>query len=360
MTRGTRWLAVAGARPNFVKLGPLVAAARRAGASLPWVHTGQHWDVALSAEIVSDVGLPPPVAHLGVGEGTASVQTARILSRLPGILARRRPDVVVVLGDVTSTLAAALAAVQSAIPVAHVEAGLRSFDESMPEERNRILVDHVSARLYVTEPSGVDNLAREGVPAGRLKLVGNTMLDSLLRARGAMKRIARVSERAGAVVTLHRPSNVDEPRRLRAWAAALALVARLLPVTFPVHPRTRARLAALGLDRRLISGGVRVTRAARYREFVRDLATARVVLTDSGGIQEEAVFLGTPCLTLRTTTERPQTLLGGRNRLVGDDPARLVTEVERTLARPLPRPLSGRLVDGHAADRIVADLLRFR
>lgn len=353
-----RLLAVAGARPNFVKVAPLVAAAKAAGLALPWVHTGQHWDEALSDDVLSDLGLGAPVASLAIGPGTASAQTARILDRLPPVLAAERPDVLVVVGDVTSTLAATLCAVHAGVPVAHVEAGLRSFDEAMPEERNRVLVDHVSARLYVTEPSGVRNLAREGVDRRRVRLVGNPMIDALRRASPEIER--RAGPPTGeAVVTLHRPSNVDDPRKLAAWVRALADLAAHMPVRFAVHPRTRARLEAGRLAARLERAGVVVTEPLAYVDFLARVRAARIVLTDSGGIQEEAAFLGVPCLTLRTTTERPLTVERGTNRLVGDDPARLGAAVAATLRRP-PRakPPKG-LWDGHASDRIVADLRRF-
>jgi UDP-N-acetylglucosamine 2-epimerase (non-hydrolysing) len=354
-SRGPRLLAVAGARPNFMKVAPIVRAAKRAGWALPWVHTGQHVDAALSDVFLRDLGLPRPSDHLAAGLGTPSRQTARILERLEPVLARRRPDAVLVVGDVTSTLAAALCAANAGIPVAHVEAGLRSFDERMPEERNRVLVDRLSARHYVTEPSGVENLRREGVPAARIRLVGNPMIDALRHALPAIReRTPRAT--GGVVVTLHRPSNVDEPRRLRAWCAALATVARMSPVTFPVHPRTRARLRALHLEGRLARAGVETTPPLGYLDFASLVAAARVVLTDSGGLQEEASFLGVPCLTLRTTTERPLTLSRGTNRLVGDDPSRLPGEVESVLAAPRPRPYRSRYVDGKASERIVADL----
>lgn len=357
MPRRARWLAVAGARPNFVKLAPLVAAARAVGRDLPWVHTGQHFDPALSGEMAGDLGLPPPVASLDIGAGTQAVQAARILERFEPVLAAHRPDVVVVVGDVTSTLASALGASMAGVAVAHVEAGLRSFDASMPEERNRVLVDHLAARLYVTEPSGVANLAREGVRGRRVRLVGNPMIDALRRARPALA--GRGAAAAGAlVVTLHRPSNVDDPARLRRWVAALAGLAALRPVLFPVHPRTRARLQRGRLATRLARAGVTLTPPLGYLDFLGHVAGAAVVLTDSGGLQEEAAFLGVPCLTLRTTTERPLTLRGGMNRLVGDAPEALRPAVERVLRRPPRRVEVGRLWDGHASDRIVADLAR--
>lgn len=342
-----------------MKVAPLCAAARRAGVPLPWVHTGQHYDPELSDVFLGDLGLPPPAASLAIGAGSASEQTARILERLPPILAARRTDLLVVVGDVTSTLAAALAASQSGVRVVHVEAGLRSFDETMPEERNRVLADRLSARLYVTEPSGLSNLRREGFPRGRAVLVGNPMIDALRAALPAIERRAQARPLPpGAIVTLHRPSNVDEPRRLARWVRALGALARRLPVRFPVHPRTRARLEAGGHVRRLERAGVELLAPLGYVEFLALVRDARVVLTDSGGLQEETSFLGVPCLTLRTTTERPLTCSHGTNRLIGDDPSGLASAVTRALARrPAPRA-PRRLWDGRASDRIVADLLR--
>jgi UDP-N-acetylglucosamine 2-epimerase (non-hydrolysing) len=360
-----RLLAVAGARPNFMKIAPLLAAASRRGVRLPWVHTGQHYDEALSGAFLRDLGLPPPDESLGIGPGTAAAQTARILDRLPPILARRRTELLVVVGDVTSTLAAALAAVQSGVRVAHVEAGLRSFDESMPEERNRVLTDRVSSRLYVTEPSGLSNLAAEGIPRGRARLVGNPMIDALrtalpaIRARAAADAAAAGPGRpSGAVVvTLHRPSNVDAPKALARCVRAVAALAHRRPVLFPVHPRTRARLARGGLLRVLARAGVDVAPPLPYVEFLARVLVAPAVVTDSGGLQEETSFLGVPCLTLRTTTERPVTLTHGTNRLLGDDPRGLCAAVEAAIARPRPRRAPARLWDGKAGERIVDDLL---
>lgn len=356
-----RLLAIAGARPNFMKVAPLCAAAKRAGVALPWVHTGQHYDSALSDVFLRDLGLPPPAEHLAIGAGSAAEQVARILERLPIVLRRRRVDALLVVGDVTSTLGAALAASLAVVRVVHVEAGLRSFDETMPEERNRVLTDRLSTRLYVTEPGGVANLLREGFDRRRIRLVGNPMIDALRAATPAIDR--RAAERPdsaepGAVVTLHRPSNVDDRRRLSGWCRALAQVAAQLPVRFPVHPRTRERLRAFGLLRALARSGVEVMAPLGYLDFMALLRRSRIVLTDSGGIQEESSFLGVPCLTLRTTTERPMTVSHGTNRLIGDDPGRLAAEIPRALARrPAPRP-PARLWDGRASERIIADLLR--
>jgi UDP-N-acetylglucosamine 2-epimerase (non-hydrolysing) len=350
------WLAVAGARPNFVKLAPLVRAARAAGRDLPWVHTGQHWDAAMSADLLDELGLPRPVAHLAVGAGTPSAQAARILDRLPAVLERRRPSVVVVLGDVTSTLAAALAASQAGVPVAHVEAGLRSGDWSMPEERNRVLVDRASARLYVPEAAGVRHLAREGIRGDGVRLVGDVVADAL-RAAGPAIAGRRVPAGDFGLVTLHRAANVDDPARLEAWCRGLATAARRLPLVFPVHPRTRARLARGGNARRLREGGVRVVAPLGHLDFLAHLAHSRAVLTDSGSVPVEASCLGVPCLSLRATSERPLTLSVGTNRLVGDDPRRLPEAVERALEAPRPRGTRVAAWDGRASERVVRDLV---
>ncbi len=357
--RPPRLLAVAGARPNFMKIAPLCAAARRLGVTLPWIHTGQHYDEALSDVFFEDLGLDRPCEHLKIGDGTPAEQTARILDRLPPLLSSRRVQTLVVVGDVTSTLAAALAAATSGVDVVHVEAGLRSFDESMPEERNRVLTDRLSSRLYVTEPSGVENLVREGFDRRRVRLVGNPMIDALRSALPAIDRRAEALAREpGAVVTLHRPSNVDDRGRLTRWCRAFADVARRVPVRFPVHPRTRARLERFRLIGALEASGVEVLAPLGYVDFLALVRRARVVLTDSGGLQEETSFLGVPCLTLRTTTERPLTLTHGTNRLLGDDPERVRAAVARATSKRSAPPRPRRLWDGRASDRIMTDLLR--
>jgi UDP-N-acetylglucosamine 2-epimerase (non-hydrolysing) len=350
-----RWLAVAGTRPNLVKLAPLVRAARRAGRALPWIHTGQHWDAALSESVRRDLGLPAPIGNLDVGPGAPHAQAARIVERLAPLLAARRPSVVVVLGDVTSTAAAAAAAALAGIPVAHVEAGLRSFDADMAEERNRILADRLAERLYVTEPEGAANLRREGFPARRVLRVGSPLADALIAVRGALER-RRAPARGEAIVTLHRAENVDDPRRLAAWCRAFGRLAARMPVRFPVHPRTRDRLMAAGLREGLEGAGVVLSEPQGYLDFLAAVGAARLVLTDSGGVPEEASILGVPCLTLRARTEKPWTLSHGTNRLAGGDPRRLDAAVRRILARP-PRPRSGGVAwDGRASERIVADL----
>jgi UDP-N-acetylglucosamine 2-epimerase (non-hydrolysing) len=352
-------LAVAGARPNFMKVAPLLRELRaRPGFEALLVHTGQHYDAAMSDAFFRDLGIPEPDVNLGVGSGSHAAQTADVLRGIEPVLVERRPDVVLVVGDVNSTLAATLAAVKLGIPVAHVEAGLRSFDRSMPEEINRILTDAVSHWLFTSEPAGAENLRREGVPDERIHFVGNVMIDSLLanleRARDAAPFEALGVRPGGyAVLTLHRPSNVDDAERLAGLFAVLEEIHAELPVVFPVHPRTRASIAS-----RL---GGRAPRLALveplgYLAFLGLTASARLVLTDSGGIQEETTALGVPCLTLRDSTERPITVLEGTNVLVGSDPAAIRAEARRVLDGA---PRTGKvpaLWDGRASARI-ADVL---
>src|SRR5262245_14777029 len=308
--------AVVGARPNFVKIAPIMAELRLYPELRPrLIHTGQHYDASMSESFFRDLDIPEPDVNLNVGSGMAAVQTAEIMLRLAPILAAEGPDLLMVVGDVNSTLAGALIAAKMGIPLAHVEAGLRSFDRSLPEEINRVLTDTVADYCFTTEPSADENLAREGVAPDRIHRVGNVMIDTLFRCReraAASTVIERLglSRRGYAVLTLHRPSNVDEPERLARTLAALAAIHADLPFVFPVHPRTAARLGALAS-----TPGLRAVAPLPYLDFVQLMAHAACVLTDSGGIQEETTALGVPCLTLRTNTERPITLTEGTNRL---------------------------------------------
>lgn len=357
--RPIRLLTVAGARPNFVKVAPLLRAMReRPRIEALLVHTGQHYDAAMSDAFFRDLGMPEPDVNLGVGSGSHAVQTAEVLRGIEPVLLDWKPDAVVVVGDVNSTIAAALAAVKLGIPVAHVEAGLRSFDRRMPEEINRILTDAISDWLFTSEPSGAVNLAREGVPPERIHFVGNVMIDSLLRhidrARAAAPFGALGLRPGGyALLTLHRPSNVDDPERLRGLFAVLEELHAELPVVFPVHPRTRASIAAL------YGGGapaLQLTDPLGYLEFLGLVAEARLVLTDSGGVQEETTALGVPCLTLRDSTERPVTLHVGTNVLTGSDPAAIRRECRRILAEGARKGAMPEKWDGRAAERITAIL----
>jgi UDP-N-acetylglucosamine 2-epimerase (non-hydrolysing) len=347
---------VLGTRPNVVKMAPVIAAAReRFGpASSVIVHTGQHYDRAMSEVFIEELGVPEPDHVLGVGSGTHAEQTARVLERLEPVLARERPDIVLVPGDVNSTLAASLCAARLGIAVGHVESGLRSFDRTMPEEINRVVADHLSALLFLHCAEAEENLSAEGVPAERRRFVGNTMIDTLValedrfRAREAARELGL---RPGGylLVTLHRPALVDGPLLADAMDA-LESVARELPVVFPVHPRT---LKMLGHRER---GAVALIEPIGYLDFLSLEAEAAAVLTDSGGIQEETTYLGVPCFTLRDNTERPVTVRAGTNTLLGLAPQR-ITEIPALLAASPPAsPQTPEKWDGRAARR-VADAL---
>jgi UDP-N-acetylglucosamine 2-epimerase (non-hydrolysing) len=354
-------LAVVGARPNFVKAAPVIHALRGTpGVGVRILHTGQHYDAALSDVFIGQLGLPEPDHHLGVGSGSHAEQTAAILLGVERVLAGERPDAVMVVGDVNSTLAAALAAAKVRVPVVHVEAGLRSRDWTMPEEVNRVLTDRMSDLLLCHSQEAVDNLAAEGVDPTAVRLVGNTMIDSLFamledaRATAALERNS-VEQGHFVLVTLHRPSLVDEPQRLAPTLEVLGDVAARMPVLFPLHPRTRRRLAESGLA---VPEGVRLLEPLSYLEFIALEEAARLVVTDSGGVQEETSALGVPCLTYRTTTERPVTVELGTNRLIGLDPAALreacMAELDaagRTQLAPIP------LWDGAAGPRAAAAIV---
>jgi UDP-N-acetylglucosamine 2-epimerase (non-hydrolysing) len=355
-------LLIAGARPNFMKVAPLCRALDALpGVRTRLVHTGQHYDRNMSDTFFEDLEIPEPWRNLGVGSGSHAVQTAEIMRLFEPVLDEAKPDVLVVVGDVNSTIACALVAVKKGVPVAHVEAGLRSFDRTMPEEINRLLTDAISDVLLVTERSGMENLAREGADPSRVHLTGNVMIDTLLRCRPKAAQsdvTARlgVEPRKYGVLTLHRPSNVDDPARLRALLDALADVARECPLVFPVHPRTRQKLKDAGLDL-AARGGFVLCDPLRYLDFLALMDRAKVLLTDSGGVQEEACVVGVPCLTLRENTERPATVEVGINRLVGSDPARVREEALRAVRAPLSGARAPDLWDGRAAERIAKILV---
>jgi UDP-N-acetylglucosamine 2-epimerase (non-hydrolysing) len=350
---------VIGARPNFVKMAPVVAALERRSIFRQLVvHTGQHYDKRMSDEILADLEFPEPDYFLGVGSGTHGVQTAKVLSEFEKVLIETEPELVVVAGDVNSTLACALAASKLGIAVAHVEAGLRSFDWTMPEEVNRILTDRISDTLFTHSPEAADNLESEGIGNGRVHFVGNTMIDSLRRCEKRARSMRSweavgVEEMAYVLVTLHRPANVDDPFRLDQIVDGLVGLAAHAPVVFPIHPRTRARLADEGGLARLERAGVKCIEPVGYLQFLSLQAGAGAIVTDSGGVQEESSALGVSCFTFRPNTERPVTLTHGTNVLLGDDPAELADV--RPAAHP-PTPSAIPLWDGHAADR-VADVL---
>lgn len=355
---------VAGARPNFMKLAPVVRGLRaHREVTIRIVHTGQHYDPSMTDVFFRDLGIPTPDVYLDVGSGSHGAQTARILERYEAHVMERRPAATVVFGDVNSTVACALAAVKLGVPVAHVEAGLRSFDRTMPEEINRLLTDAVADLLLVSEPSGVDNLQREGVPDSKIRLVGNVMIDSLLsqlpvaRARGTAQRLG-LGERRYGFVTLHRPSNVDDAATLGVLLHLLHELGAKLPLVFAVHPRTAAAAKRLGLESLLAPGqpDLICVGPQSYIDTVSLVSTAAVVLTDSGGLQEESSVLRVPCLTLRENTERPITVTLGTSRLVGNDPAQIRAAFDDVLGQRWKNAESIPLWDGKAGERVGTEL----
>jgi UDP-N-acetylglucosamine 2-epimerase (non-hydrolysing) len=354
---------VVGARPNMMKVGPLLEAFKqqpRLRARL--VHTGQHYDAAMSDVFFAEFGLPSPDAHLGIGSGTHTEQTARTMLAFEPVLRDMRPDLVLVVGDVNATIACALVAAKLGVALAHVEAGLRSFDWTMPEEINRVLTDRLADYCFTPSADADAHLLGEGIPAARIFCVGNIMADSLLRFRAialrhdAPRRFGLVPGEY-AVLTLHRPSNVDQPATLAGLVAALIAIQQQLPIAFPVHPRTRERLQRFGLWERLAAQpGMRLLEPLGYLDTIGLLAEARLALTDSGGVQEETTLLGVPCLTLRANTERPVTVTVGTNRVIGNQPQRVVAEVGRIVMGDRPAGDIPPLWDGHTAERIAAIL----
>jgi UDP-N-acetylglucosamine 2-epimerase (non-hydrolysing) len=381
-----RLLSVVGARPNFMKIAPIIAEFERAELKRDGlkksdaiehcpiehclVHTGQHYDELLSGNFFADLGLPRPDVNLQAGSGSHAAQTAEVMKRLEPVLLDYKPHMVVVVGDVNSTIAAALTAVKLGIGVAHIEAGLRSFDMTMPEEINRKLTDAVSSLLFVTEQSGVENLKREGVPDERIFLVGNVMIDSLLQHRELAAK-SPILDRLGmrengsgcrpyGVLTLHRPSNVDDAETLQGILEAVSVLATEFPVFFPIHPRTRKNVESFGLGRYLAgatvgnNAGIVPLDPLGYLDFLSLNDRARIVLTDSGGVQEETTVLGVPCLTLRENTERPATVEQGSNQVVGVDSDRILAAARSVLQKPARESRRPPLWDGKAASRIVA------
>jgi UDP-N-acetylglucosamine 2-epimerase (non-hydrolysing) len=370
--RSMKILSVVGARPNLVKIAPILRALERPvvpsdGRGTPMesvlVHTGQHYDETLSAGFFDDLRIRAPDHALAVGSGTHAVMTAEIMRRFEPVLLEEQPDVVLVVGDVNSTLACALTAAKLQLRVAHVEAGLRSFDRAMPEEINRVLTDALSDFLFTTEEDANANLLREGHPAEQVFFVGNVAIDSLMWARPLAERSTVLDRldldpaRGFAVLTVHRPSNLESALRLGSILSAAAELARDVPVVLPAHPRTRSRIAELGLASYVHpEGRICLTDPLGYLDCVHMLANARLVLTDSGGIQEETTWLGVPCLTLRDNTERPATITAGTNTLVGTTPERIIGCARAALRNGRPHRGRPPLWDGHAAERIVRTL----
>ena len=391
-----KWILVVGARPNFMKVAPLIRAIDKHNQSRDsslvtidylLIHTGQHYDFNMSDAFFRDLALPNPDLHLGVGSGNHGEQTGKVLIAFEEVLLREKPDLVIVVGDVNSTLACALAAVKLHIPVAHVESGLRSFDRKMPEEINRLLTDAVSDYLFTPSPEGDENLLREGIPREKIFLVGDIMVDSLLYHLDHAKK-TNILERLGlkpqssvlspqsslfpyALMTLHRPANVDKRESFEPIIQGIMKVAERMPVIFPIHPRTLKQVKALGLESGFELHDSWDMKPEQYREngalrkaihcfaplgyldFLNVMAHAKVVLTDSGGIQEETTVLDIPCITLRDTTERPITLTEGTNVLVANDPEKISSEVEKVLSGNRRQSRFPSIWDGHTAERIV-------
>ncbi len=366
-------MCVVGARPNFMKMAPILRALAAHVPALPalLVHTGQHYDASMSDKLFADLRLPVPDINLEVRSGSHAVQTAEVMKRFEPALDEHKPACVLVVGDVNSTLACTLVAVKKGVPVVHVEAGLRSYDRKMPEEINRVLTDQVADRLYTTERSALANLEREGIAGARVCFAGNVMIDSLLSCADRAQPAAQTLRshdldptflnhaRGYGVVTLHRPSNVDNANTLRSLLAVLAEVASELPLVFALHPRTRSNIDRFGLQVLLDPQRVAVLPPQGYLEMVGLMKSATLVLTDSGGLQEETTALGVPCLTMRENTERPITVDEGTNTMVGCDAQAIRAGVADILAGRGKRGRVPEYWDGHAADRIAADLYRW-
>ena len=352
---------IVGARPNFMKAAPVLSAINQHGITQRLVHTGQHYDAMMSDRFFQQLALPEPDLNLGVGSGSHATQTADVMTRLEPELAAHRPELLVVYGDVNSTMAAALVAAKMQIPVAHVEAGLRSFDWTMPEEINRLITDRLSQLLLTPSKDANDNLAREGADPQSVCLIGNVMIDSLIRSLPAADA-ATPLERAGlkrgdsfVLVTLHRPSSVDDGKLLQRLIQVLSVIAQDVPVLFPVHPRTRAQMQPGWIH----SNHLVVTEPLSYFEFIGLEQRAALVITDSGGVQEETTYLGVPCLTVRDNTERPVTITAGTNRLIGRDPDALLRAAREELKKPRSAARKPELWDGHAGTRAATAIIRF-
>ena len=356
---------VVGARPNFMKVAPIVDAMKRREREFTplVVHTGQHYDAAMSDAFFSDLDLPQPDVYLGVGSASHAAQTAAVMERFEPVVLQEKPDCVLVVGDVNSTLACALVCVKLGVKVAHVEAGLRSRDRTMPEEINRLLTDQIADLLFTPSADAGENLRTEGIPAERIRFVGNIMIDSLLKHLPRAKQSTVVAdlglgERDYAVLTLHRPSNVDDPGTFAGILDALEEISKRLPIIFPVHPRTRKTITQLGFSERVSKiDGLRLIEPLGYLDFLRLYSKSRLVLTDSGGIQEETTVLGIPCVTLRETTERPITVEMGTNVVAGTDPQKITGAALAALGRSKPVNYQvPPLWDGHTAERILSAL----
>ena len=365
---GAPILCVVGARPNFMKIAPVIRALNGTSPPVPvrLLHTGQHYESDMNSQYFRALAIPDPDINLEVGSGSHAVQTAEIMRRFEPVLDREQPAAVLVVGDVNSTLACALVAVKKGVAVIHVEAGLRSYDRAMPEEINRVLTDQISELLFITEKNARDNLLREGVSASRIHFVGNVMIDTLRHSLKQAVPAAQTLSRHGApsnwalagfaVLTLHRPSNVDDPDMLRSLLGAIRELSSGLPVAFPLHPRTRAKIEQHGLGAMLEAESILKLPPLGYLEMLGLMQAARLVLTDSGGVQEETTALGVPCVTLRENTERPITAEQGTNTVVGQDPARIRAVTDDILRTGGKAGRVPELWDGRASQRIAAVL----
>jgi len=355
-----RILNVVGARPNFMKIAPIHRLMLNSEKFQPrLVHTGQHYDAAMSKVFFDELGLPEPDAYLGVGSGSHAYQTAEVMKALEKIMLEERPDLVLVVGDVNSTLAASIVAAKLCIPIAHIEAGLRSGDRTMPEEINRILTDSIADFLFITEKSGVENLKREGIPGEKVFMVGNVMIDSLVmhlkkaQASIILEQLG-VGERGYSLATIHRPANVDNPENLQKILTAFHEIQKSIKIIFPIHPRTRKMIQTFGFQNQVDQmQNLKLIDPVGYFDFVKLMEKSRFVLTDSGGIQEETTFLKIPCLTLRENTERPVTIEIGSNMLVGMNPAIIIQQGQQIIAGKWKNSQIPELWDGHAAERII-------
>jgi UDP-N-acetylglucosamine 2-epimerase (non-hydrolysing) len=358
-------ISIVGARPNFMKIAPLMKVFKECSEIDPvLVHTGQHYDERMSDLFFRQLGIPKPDINLEVGSDTHAQQTAAIMMKFESVMLEHKPDAVLVVGDVNSTIACGLVAVKLGVKLIHVEAGLRSFDRTMPEEINRVLTDSISDMLFCTEQSGVDNLACEGVPREKIFLVGNVMIDTLLNNKAKAESSTILDDiglksGAYAVLTLHRPSNVDDPKVLKNILDAIDTIKNDTPIVFPIHPRTRKSLETLSLDKRLMDmTNIHLVEPLGSLDFLKLLSSARLVLTDSGGIQEETTILKIPCLTLRENTERPITVEMGSNRIVGTSAQDIISAYRQILNDPKVISSTPPLWDGRAAERIVENILR--
>lgn len=365
-------MCIVGARPNFMKIAPIMREFNKRDSCIlaRLLHTGQHYDTAMKAAFFEQLGIPEPDIDLGVGSGTHTQQTAEIMKRFEPELDAWSPDAILVVGDVNSTIACALVAAKKGIPVIHVEAGLRSYDREMPEEINRVLTDQISDLLFTTERDAEANLAREGIDGERVRFVGNVMIDTLMMNReNAVPASLTISRITGsgiqidsgsdyALVTLHRPSNVDVPAVLERLLQTLVEISRRIPIIFPVHPRTRGRIDSAGLNDMLQRGRIATLPPLGYHELLGLMESAKVVLTDSGGIQEETTALGVPCITLRENTERPITISQGTNTIAGSDPEKIMAAFNEVMETGGKAGRVPELWDGRAAERIAREICK--